>query len=277
MIYPKHIYDPLRRRIAEEFLEHELRKMFPSIRDGDNWKKMDSDVADWFENNNTMAPVRDFWNGFHGISRGFKLTALIYRLTSENIKWTKRQLAIDDLWFVTRGNRGLQVFDEAPSVREVKEYYASSQNLGAKKQLKKELEDKQVLEIVRDDDPIIVMNDGDRKIIIDGNHRVLRRLLRDESEVWAYVGLKMGDPMIFNPWVPTQLILDIKALAMHTENVDVYARVIFDLIKDSKAGQIEFATRSLNRYRKFDLVMYRAVKKLCNENSVDLPDGQYWS
>lgn len=276
-VYPQHIYDLLCRKIAEEFLEHELRKMFPSTRDVGKWKSIDSDVADWFENNKTMAPVRDFWNGFHGIARGFKLTSLVYQLTSENIEWKEEEKDIADLWFVTRGNRGLQIFDQAPSVREVIEYYSKPENEMAKTKLSEQLEDKQILEVIRDHDPIIVTDDGKKGVIVDGNHRVLRSILRGENKIKTYIGRKIADPIIFNSWVPTQIILDVKALAMVENNIDTYAGVIFDLIKNSESAKIEFARRSLNKYRDFDRKIYLAVKHLCDKNRINLPKDEYWS
>ena len=33
MIYPKHIYDPIRRQVAISYVQHELRKLFPSLND----------------------------------------------------------------------------------------------------------------------------------------------------------------------------------------------------------------------------------------------------
>ena len=83
-VYPKHIYEPIRIKIATDYVKGELRKYLPGLRDNNLWEKIDSDIDKWFEK---MGP-RDFWNGFHGIAMGFKLKHhLTHVLTAENIKW----------------------------------------------------------------------------------------------------------------------------------------------------------------------------------------------
>jgi len=275
--YPKHIYDPLRRQIAVEFMEHEWRKLFPSVRNNKIWQLMDGDVANWFENNNTMAPVRDFWNGFHGVSRGFKLAGLVYRITSINIEWQKKWVNVADLQFVTRSIRGLNVFEMAPTVMEVMEYYDQTDHLAEKKDLHREIDNLELLKVIRDQDPIIVIKEKAGNLIHDGNHRVLRRILRGEDKIEAYIGRQVAEPMLDDYWLPTQMILDILALANMENEIGIYARVIFDMIKHSRAGQIEFARRCLNKSRQFDQKMYQAVKKLAMAEGIVLPADEYWS
>ncbi|MBU0648242.1 hypothetical protein KJ855_03630 [Patescibacteria group bacterium] len=285
LIYPKHIYDPSRRQIAVEYLEHELRKMLPSAQDKNIWKLIDKDVADWFENNNTLAPVRDFWNGFHGISRGFRMNALVYRITSKNIEWTKEEVNIDGLKFVTRGIRGLKMFTKAPMVSEVIDWYKDADNTQVKKEVMAELEDPEILKIIRDDDPIMViddMDDGVTKLIHDGNHRVMRRVLRGESKIWAYMGRKVADPMIYEHWVPTQLLIDVLRHGKYEiekdgQSEEAYVKVIFDLLKNSTAARIEFSNRVLKQGVEIDKRIYERVKKLCEENNIEIPEDRYWS
>ena len=85
--YKKHLSDPLRLKIAYSYVQHELRKLFPNLRDKATWGKIDSEVIGWSGKNPTLVPVRDFWNGVNGISTGFKLKQIVTWLTSENIKW----------------------------------------------------------------------------------------------------------------------------------------------------------------------------------------------
>ena len=73
MDYPTHIYDPIRVEVANAYIKREMRKYLPSVRTRDVWKNIDRDIDQWFENNQNIAKIRDYWNGFHGIAMGFKL------------------------------------------------------------------------------------------------------------------------------------------------------------------------------------------------------------
>ncbi|MEM2145785.1 MAG: hypothetical protein QW279_10515, partial [Candidatus Jordarchaeaceae archaeon] len=89
-IYPKHIYEPIRIEIATSYIKHEFRKLLWRIPEK-YFEKIDKDIKSWM-NSPELATPRDFWNGFHGIAMGFKLKiGLIYLVTAENIKWSKRQ------------------------------------------------------------------------------------------------------------------------------------------------------------------------------------------
>lgn len=41
--YPKHIFEPIRRKIAQDYLSHEFRKFFSNVNDKETWEKMDDE------------------------------------------------------------------------------------------------------------------------------------------------------------------------------------------------------------------------------------------
>jgi len=65
----KHLQESIRLKIATDYLRHEMRKIFPSIRNKKIWKIIDEEIIN-LPNNKTMAPVRDFWNFVDAICLG---------------------------------------------------------------------------------------------------------------------------------------------------------------------------------------------------------------
>ena len=80
--------ETIRIKIAVDYIQHEMRKIFPKIRDKNIWQKLDKEAANLI-NNETMAPIRDFWNLVDAICFGLRLKDLVPRLTSQNIKCSK--------------------------------------------------------------------------------------------------------------------------------------------------------------------------------------------
>jgi len=90
MDYPKHLSEKIREEVAVSYMKHELRKIFPSI---------DTKEVDNLMKNKELNTPRDFWNGLHGISMGFKLKNILFLATAENITWQKLTVDITDITF----------------------------------------------------------------------------------------------------------------------------------------------------------------------------------
>src|ERR1051326_832062 len=196
--YPEHLYDPLRRKIAQQYIGHELRKLFPSVRDLSVWQSIDQSVSRWFEGNLLTTPVRIFWNGFHAIARGFRFKNLLPFLTSKNIEWEERTMPLTDLQF------GFAFPDQDflgpyPSVLKVKQQLSLPVHLRARNKLYAECKIERELTAFRDSDPIIVRRMEGKLRAIDGNRRLLLALLEGKNDIQAYVGEPAAEPEIFEP------------------------------------------------------------------------------
>lgn len=125
-IFLPHLYEPLRRQIAIQYIQHEWRKLFPQLRGKELWQAIDKQIVDWYE----MLSIRNFWNAVHGITIGFRLTSIVPWITSLNIKWEEKEVPFNELYF--RGKFGpissLKV-DSPDFVSSVKKAIFLSENL----------------------------------------------------------------------------------------------------------------------------------------------------
>lgn len=173
-VYSAHIYESNRREVANSYLRHELRKYLPSVA---NWQEVDGDIEKWFDGSAELYPVRDYWNGVHGIMMGFKLyNQLLSYITAENVIWGREKINLTDLTYSDFG-------DSIPRQR-------------------------------LDSEPVIVTQkeiDGiDKMVVYDGNNRVNRAIKSGETEIEAFVGRFSGvrrQPE--NYWLPTSVLMEI--------------------------------------------------------------------
>ncbi len=247
-IYPAHIYEPIRIKIAQNYLSHELHKLFPSIKDPATWDLITADIESWFDQSPNLCPIRDFWNGVHGISRGFKLKNIVARVTSENLSWSYEHIPIKDLIF--RGSfKEHEHLGQFPKASEVEAFYQASKAGKAQKQKDREtMEEMAKTMIMRNEDPIIVAGKDSSFQIIDGNRRTWEALLAGQKTIYAAVGRIVKEPAIYNTWIPTFLLLDlisfIRELNQATDSILHISATIALLIQDSEAGQYEFFNRA---------------------------------
>lgn len=248
-VYPVHIYEPIRWKIGVSYVQHELRKYLPSLRDKDAWKKIDGDINLWFEKAPFLMPVRDFWNGVHGIMMGFKLyNQLLNFITAENVIWTKEEIELDKLTFGTVNPLVRQILEEGSEVSSAIQAYKSNEAL--RRQHLEELGKWYEMTEKRENHPIIVTQkevDGvDRLIIYDGNGRATRKLLMGEEKISAYVGRFKGQGRKpENYWLPTSLLMEVTDLAKFAwkkEKKDLYLNyvvVLKDMMSKSESGKYE--------------------------------------
>lgn len=262
--YPKHLYDPIRRKIAEDYLSHEFRKFFSTVNDEETWKKMDAEIAIWFEGHHTFAPVRDFWNALHGISRGFKLKNIVSWLTSENISWSEEEMEVSELSFGVNFEE-FEGLRKQPTAMEVKELLQTLNEAEVEK-IKERYLEKLAHKNEVDEFPVIAVEREGRLIVSDGNRRLFRALLLDLKTVKAAVGRKLADPIVFNEWVPTPLLMDLVSFSRNGQvrnpvSMEAVAEVIAGLIVNSEAGRVEFFERSVDLKHESDMVLVTLVKE----------------
>jgi len=264
--YPRHIYGPIRRGIAERYIEHELRKLFPSLRDIGVWKTMDEDVSLWFNDSPTLLPVMDFWNGFDGVSAGLKLKKITNYLTSKNMRWSRKELPFGVLWFGTTFRYFRQV-GEMPQAKAVRALLFGTANKELLGQARRDLESIEKQTAPRDGYPLIVTSIRSKYKVIDGNRRLLRAIIKNQVTVPVDLGEAVGETDVFEQWVPTQILLNMTEFhryEMSRNNVVTQAigRVIAEMIKDSSVGQVEWLNRCLSHSDGYDVRLWQEVRKI---------------
>lgn len=213
-VYPAHIYEPIRREIAVSYIKHELRKYFPNLRDSEAWKKMDADIATWFDGAPFLLPVRDFWNGFYGILMGFKLLIhLLDFITAENVTWTKEKIGLKNLVFSGFNPKEMGVDLTTMKVSEAVDFYARPENGEMKKAHLARVRENFAKTADRLGSIIVTekrIDDHDELVIYKGNTRVCLALLEGKQEIEAYVSrYKSEKRTLENYWIPTGLLMEL--------------------------------------------------------------------
>lgn len=263
-IYPKHLYDATRRKIAVSYLQHELRKLFPSIKEDEYFSSIDKEVAAWFSDNPTLTPVRDFWNGVHGISMGFRLKHIAVWLTSTNMEWKEQTVAVKGIKFGT-SFKELSVVGKHPSVEEVRDWYFDPKHSEELEAARKAHKRRSAETADRDTFPVILrklLNDD--VIVMDGNRRLLRAVLFEIDEIKAFVGTQTENPPIKDHWVSTSLLLDL--VSMHKywtmtgkDSTDFVAKTIASMIEDSEVARFELTDRCVDMSNPANKDLFDAV------------------
>ena len=242
-VYPEHIYEPIRQEIAVSYVRHELRKYLPSLKDQEVWKKIDADIATWFDSAPFLFPVRDFWNGVHGIMMGFKLyNHLLAFITAENVAWEKRLISLNELTFGTRPS-----VDGGPKSSEVKDWIEYKNLLGNTQRYYENT-------VKRDEDPIIVtqkrMDDVDKLVVYDGNGRIALAIVQGKIAVNAFVSHFVDERRKpENYWFPTSVLMEInhfakKAFEAKDEALyQSYVNVLKNILSQSQSAVYEMKDR----------------------------------
>lgn len=266
-----HLSDPLRRKIATDFAQHELRKLLPHIRDAKTWEAIDADVADWYE----RLTVQNFWNGIHGISIGFRLKSIVPLITSLNIKWSEKDVPITDLYF--GGKFGpIKELASTESARDVQIKLFQSEHASILDATSSKMKETDEESSARGDYALFVVRKEGKLIVIDGNRRLLRAILNAQTSIKAFVGEPSSTPEIFEHWVPTSLLIDLnywykRQYELKRDTTEATAKVIAELIRDSSAGRIEFVERVVRTENEPGKSLFNGVKGILATYNVDLP------
>lgn len=271
-IFLPHLYEPLRRQIAAQFIQHEWRKLFPQLRGEQMWKSIDAQIADWYE----TLTIRNFWNAIHGITIGFRLTSIVPWITSLHVKWEEKDVLFDELWF--RGKFGpissLEV--ETPDLAgAVKEAIFRHKNREFFEKTKQYFELHKNDTEPRSDSPIFVVRKKDKLRVIDGNGRVLKAIIDGKNSIRAVVGEPTAEPPLYEHWMPTSLLVDLvfwhkRQVQNGRDTTDTIASTIAELIRDSSAGRIEFSERSVHKDDEIHLKLLEAVSKILVDQGIFL-------
>jgi len=239
--YPKHLSEKIREEVAINYLEHELRKIFPSI---------DKKEIFGLMNSKELCNPRDFWNGLHGISMGFKLKNILYLATAENIVWSKKQLKCWEISFGVELESTRKIRAGKITGQEFADFYCQNNEI-------REDELKKVIKIrgnslERENDPIVVLENKEMISVHDGNGRLARYILENKKEIWAFVG-KMKGKVPTNYWLPTSFLTEFLFYvykSIDNNNEVLYLKhidVLKDMLSCSESGKYEFRERALTK------------------------------
>jgi hypothetical protein len=272
----KHLQEPIRIKIATDYIQHEMRKILPGIKNKSIWNNIDKDINN-LTKNEIMTPVRDFWNLVDAICFGLKLKNLVPKFTSQNIKWSKVKIKIDDLYMGSKNDfTCLNKLDTImPNGREVKEFLYDEKNGDILKFAKDDslINSKKTFD--RDEYLIIVGEIDNKTLVFDGNRRMLKYILEGITEVFAYKAVVIKQPMLFNYWIPTSRIMNLVSHAnLYLQNNDKVtakslSQAVGHLIKSSEVGKEEFYDRVINNnfFKGHQFILKEVEKIIGNKNN----------
>lgn len=273
MDFLPHLYEPLRREIATRYVQQEMRKLLPKLREASLWQSIDKQIEEWYE----ILSIKNFWNAVHGISIGFRLKSLVPWITSLHVKWSKKDMPIDELWFGGKfgpiGQLGIQ-----ETASEFKKIIFLPEHKELLKQTKKTLLEKSEETMPRDEFPIFAVRKKENLKVIDGNRRLLQAIINQKDTIRAFVGEPTAEPALYEHWVPTSLLIDLVFWHKHQiqtgrDTTDTIAHTIAELIHNSSAGRDEFVHRAVHHDDEIHMRLLEAVVKILadDEISVEVP------
>lgn len=216
-VYPAHIYEPIRQEVANSYLRHEIAKYLPSATG--EWRK---DIEKWFDGSTELYPVRDYWNGVHGVMMGFKLyNQLLAFITAENVIWNREKIKLAELTYTDFGEYVSRRIGEEPIIVTQKE-----------------------------------VEGVDKFVVYDGNNRVNQAVKRGETEIEAFVSRFRDEKRTpVNYWLPTSVLMEVTEHARHAfDKADVYKSfvvVLKEMLTHSESGKYEMKNRVLPKESEF--------------------------
>src|SRR5579862_1449467 len=186
-IYPAHLYDPIRLRIASELVEKELAKVMP----GSDAANISKEVKGWWAQpaDFKLAEVLDFWDAADAIVGGIKLKSIITLITAANYSWSTATVNVSDLVLLSK----LEQLDRLPTLGNAPIRLSVIEQL-LQRDPAERAEQQRIIDGFSKDEAqnayrIIGALDKDGSIRVqDGNRRALRALLsgRLQLDAWLY-------------------------------------------------------------------------------------------
>lgn len=266
-IYPKHLYEPVRIKIATNYLKQELRKFLPSLR-GSIWKKIDSDIEDWPGKNPNLLPgLRDFWNGFHGIAMGFKLkNKFIQFITAENVAWRlEKDYPLGDN--IASGGGYPYISDKLSgniNANQIREFFNQKENKKLGSVWRKKFTEYGKSSEKRENFPIVAIereSEGKKVASVhDGNRRLILAILQGRKTIPAYIGKftdKGSTPKNF--WLPSSFLMELVTEGELVNDYEGTLLMLKKLIRLSKSGEYELKERVLVGQNEFRTRLRKAL------------------
>lgn len=215
VVYPEHIYDPIRHQIACELLQKECRKLFPHV-SGDAWTAIDHDIANWARQpfDYHLEGYLDFWDAFAAMLESIKLkTAFTRLLTAKNYSWSRQQLPLARIHM----SAPLEQLSKIPrlklqpetSLQEIKAALAGHPERLVEQRI---LNDQHSRDPNQDKFPVVVKTAAPGAyVILDGNRRCLRAMLYGKSSIDTWVVATQTQPPR-DYWVPVNDLMQLVEL-----------------------------------------------------------------
>ncbi len=251
-IYPDHIYEPIRRKIAAELVHKELIKLFSSF-SKDEWAKILVDVKEWFKGERSdLAPVHDFWNMIDGVMTGSKLKQVVRYFTAENIRWQTKDISVDKIDIMWPVGYLTQLGSLPYRPTKIQAYFKKNP-IAFKKN--KTLSDKlEARHRSREFYPIILVGSEDNRYQVhDGNRRVLRAIIYNRTTIKAHCGKYVEGKKPRNYWFPTG---DLRKLLYYAESanesnnraqVEAIKKVLKQIFAETEIARINYNLRCANK------------------------------
>jgi len=274
--YPKRFHDQLRIEIATSQIQHDLRKLLPSLAEKD-WKKIDQDISEWFLGEKfELEPLHDFWNIFGGFARGLKLKSLLFWVTAENVDWSKEEIIVDDI-VVTWDFPGLEFMGVAPyRAKDIKKRLNEKKNEEIKNKLiqdslcrSKKYVDRDRFRIILFYDPYGgVINTQKGFYVLEGNRRTIRAIVTGQKKIAAYVGrLKPEELWPKDYWFNTGTMRDLIFIALgykkeNDQGSYEFVRKYYQLLlRDFEIVRIATIDKSFKNFEKDEKLLIDLITK----------------
>ncbi len=225
--YPEHIYDSVRTGIAKGLIEKELRKQLPEL-GTDAQEALRCGIDHWTDGSRVgLAGIHDFWNGFDGITRGFKLKQFLPVLTGRNVSWERTEVAIASV--TTTADLPVMESLEGPPYP-IPDLLKALEDPKVRAAFKKDSDHHAEHPVRRDHYPVILMNDGTTKNTMDGNRRIIRAAVYDRPTIDAWVGTITDGNRPCDYWVTTGYLRNLVRFAEEQGN-DAVTEATFTILR----------------------------------------------
>ena len=224
--YSKHFYQPIRTKIASETIQRELRKLLRSVPEN-LWPKLDHDVESWFEGKQSeLSPVHDFWNGFEGITQGFKLKNILPYLTAKNIEWRKGEIPLEQIFF-TSNLSIISFLAKVPfKAKLLIDFITQPGNQLKVQEIISDSAKQSCSSIRRDNYRIIVLKNKDGFYLLDGHRRVFRSIIKGKQDIKAFIGEYSYGKSPEDWWVSTGFLRNLKRLVEYNPEDKQLAKAV---------------------------------------------------
>ncbi|BFI73761.1 hypothetical protein YN1_7480 [Nanoarchaeota archaeon] len=187
--YPAHLKEKERLEVVKDYISHELSSL---VKNND---KSLIDIEKIFckclnsSDDNIEENCKEIYDLFYGLSLIYKRKFIAREITAENCKWYKGKVKLKDLKFTG-------YIDGIPKERSEKIKEKTIEDIIKIEDIRKKIEENgKKYEEKRGNlvnDPIIVVREGDKYRILDGNGRALYKLYKSNfdlnTEIDAWIG-----------------------------------------------------------------------------------------